>query len=150
GTGILFSPCMNARRKNKSRRWIPVIAGIIVVAGLYIAFRIFGPNTGGFSKGEYFYIHTGASYTEVKQALKEGKFIRDLTSFDLLAKRADYPDRIKAGRYLIKKGMSNYDIIRLLRSGRQEPVKLVINKLRTKQDLVNILSTNLEADSNVL
>lgn len=141
---------MNARRKNKNRRWIPVLVGIVVAIGLFFAFRIFGPNTGGFSKGEFLYIPTGATYEDVKTALKEGEFVRDISSFDMLAKRADYPARIKAGKYQVKKGMSNYDIVRLLRSGRQVPVKLVINKLRTKQDLVHSIATNLEADSNVL
>lgn len=141
---------MCARKKNKNRRWIPVIAGVVVAVGLFFAFKVFGPNTGGFSKGEFLYIPTGASYEDVKTALQEGKFVRDISSFDLLAKRVDYPARVKAGKYQVKKGMSNYDIVRLLRSGRQTPVKLVINKLRTKQDLVQFLSTNLEADSNVL
>jgi UPF0755 protein len=46
--------------------------------------------------------------------------------------------------------MSNYNIVRLLRSGRQTPVKLVINKLRTKHDFITYISSNLEADSIVL
>jgi len=37
-----------------------------------------------------------------------------------------------------------------LRSGRQTPVKLVINKLRTKKDFIHYVSSNLEADSLVL
>jgi UPF0755 protein len=35
----------------------------------------------------------------------------------------------------------------MLRSGRQAPVKIVIHKLRTKKELVHLLSANLEADS---
>ncbi len=46
--------------------------------------------------------------------------------------------------------MGNFAILRLLRSGRQTPVKLVINKLRTRQDFINLIGSNLEADSNVL
>ncbi len=46
--------------------------------------------------------------------------------------------------------MSNYAIVRLLRSGRQTPVQLVIGKLRTKEDFVRAVSTHLEADSVAL
>ena len=108
---------------------------------------MFGPNTGQFTKGEYLYIHTGANYEQVKAELQEDGFISDMFSFDLLAQRAQLPAHIHAGKYRIGREMSNFNIIRMLRSGRQTPVKLVINKLRTKRDLIVLLSSNLEADS---
>lgn len=131
-------------------RWLLLFTAIIIAGGLYIAFKVFGPNTGSFSEGEYLYIHTGSSYDAVKAELVNGGFVRDIKSFDLLATEANYPAHIHAGKYRLTRGMSNYRIMRMLRSGRQEPVKLVINKLRTRQDLINIICKNLEADSNVL
>lgn len=122
----------------------------LAAVGVYGTFKVFGPNTAGFSKGEFLFIRTGASYSDVRKTLEEEGFVKDMKAFDFVAKRANYPAMIKAGKYRIKKGMSNYDIIRTLRSGRQEPVKLIINKLRTKQDLITLISRNLEADSNVL
>ncbi len=123
-----------------------VIAGIALIA-LYF---LFGPNTGSFTSGEYLYIHTGSDYVQVKAALKEGGFILDMSSFELLAKQAKYPQYIHPGKYHISRGMSNYGIVRMLRAGRQEPVKLVIGKVRRKQEFIRLLSTNLEADSSVL
>jgi UPF0755 protein len=38
----------------------------------------------------------------------------------------------------------------LLRSGEQEPVKLVINRFRLKEDLVSFISNKLEVDSATL
>ena len=46
--------------------------------------------------------------------------------------------------------MSNYALAKVLRSGKQEPVKLVINKFRLKEDLVSFVSHKLEADSLTL
>jgi UPF0755 protein len=46
--------------------------------------------------------------------------------------------------------MSNWGIVRLLRSGKQTPVKLVVGKLRTKDDFIHLVGSHLEADSNVL
>ena len=123
---------------------------IVLLAAAGSAFIIFGPNTGAFTQTRYLYIHTGATYNNVKTQLKDSGFVASTFSFDLLAKRADYPSRVKAGKYKITPGMSNYHLVRMLRSGSQTPVKLVINKLRTKQDLVNIISANLEADSTQL
>lgn len=107
-----------------------------------------GPNTGDMRSGEYLYVKTGSTYADLKKNLEENGFIADTWSFNMLAERAGLPDRVRAGRYKINAGMSNYEMVRMLRSGRQEPVKLVINKLRTKQDFITFVCTRLEADSN--
>jgi UPF0755 protein len=83
----------------------------------------------------------------MKDALQEGGFVNSMMSFDLLAKIFKLPAHIHPGKYRITPGMSNYRMIRMLRSGKQAPVKLVIHKLRTKNDLVHLVSNNLEADS---
>ena len=136
-------------KKKKSRIGlyiVIVIAGLLLFAGI----KIFGPNTGTMKQGEFLYVHTGSNYERLKAALQEGGFINDMTSFNFLAERAKLPNHIHPGKYRITDAMSNYDIIRLLHSGRQTPVKLVINKLRTKKDLITLLATNLEADSTTL
>ncbi len=140
----------NSRKRKRNGRWLLPLLAILIAGGLYAAFKVFGPNTGNFSEGEYLYIHTGSSYDAVKAELVNGGFVKDIRSFDILASEANYPNHIHPGKYRLQPGMSNYKIIRMLHSGRQETVKLVINKLRTRQDLVNIICKNLEADSNVL
>jgi UPF0755 protein len=139
-----------AKKKNQKAKWLLWLGGAIIVTGLYFAFKFFGPNTGSLAQGEYVYIRTGSTYDDVKKALLHGGFVRNINSFDLLAKQARYPDHVYAGKFHIAPGMSNYNIVRLLRSGRQTPVKLVINKLRTKQEFITYVSSNLEADSMVL
>lgn len=141
-----------SRKKSKSgkKKLFRFILYSLLVLILVAVFFIFGPNTGAFTQGEYLYIRTGSTYEQVKEELKDEGFVRDIKSFDLLAQKAGYPDKVRAGKYHIKKGMSNFNIVRLLRSGKQTPVKLVIKKLRTKQDFINLVSNNLEADSAVL
>lgn len=140
---------MATRRKKRPPYLRYILMGLAgaVLIGLFL---IFGPNTGSLSEGENLYIRTGSKYEDVKKALKEGHFVGNMTTWELLAKRAGYPSHVRPGKYHIHPGMSNYDIVRMLRAGRQTPVKLVINKLRTKQDLINIVCQNLEADSATL
>lgn len=137
------------RKKKGGKLWRLILIGLAAL-GIIAAYFVFGPNTGSLTEGEYLYIHTGSNYDQVKTALSNGGFVRDLKSFDFLAKRAEYPAHVKAGRYHITRGMSNWKIVRLLRSGRQTPVKLVLGKLRTKDDFIRTVSTRLEADSTVL
>lgn len=136
-----------SRKKGSGRRLLLGLFIVLIAAGLFAAYKVFGPNTHDIPEGKLFYVHTGWHYEDVKAALKQQQFVRDLWSFDLLAKKAGYPPKVKAGKYRISNGMSNYDLVRMLRAGRQVPVKLVINKLRTKDDFIRFVTTRLEADS---
>lgn len=135
-----------AKKKSGSKLLLALILLFIAIGG-FLFFEMFGPNTRSFTKDEYLYIRTGATYEDVLESLKDEKLVRDMAGFKFVATTLKLSQNIHAGRYRIKRGMSNYNIVRMLRSGRQEPLKLVINRLRTKNDLVRLLSTNLEADS---
>lgn len=132
-------------------RRIAVIAACLLAGALVLGgYLLMGPNTRSFGDKKYFYIPTGSKYSDVLQGLKDQEIISSPATFNIVARQLDYPSRVKAGRYEIKKGMGNLDIVRILRSGRQAPVKLVINKLRLKDDFVRLVSTQLEADSTAL
>lgn len=138
------------KTKKKSGSWkLLVILAFIAVGGFFF-FEVFGPNTASFTKDEYLYIKTNATYSDVIEAIEENNIVRDLSGFKLVAKTLKLEDNIHPGRYKITSGMSNYNLVRLLRSGMQEPVKLTIKKLRTKHDFVRLISSNLEIDSNTL
>jgi UPF0755 protein len=70
--------------------------------------------------------------------------------FDQVAKYADYPKKVKAGKYKVTDGMSLFHLIKMLRRGNQVPVNLVITKLRTKEDLARKIGDNFEVDSSTV
>ncbi len=133
-------------KKKKSGIFGPFII-IVTALSLFAIYRIFGPNTGTFTEGEYLYVRSGSDYQALKKALEDGGFVSDMFSFDLLARSRNLPAHVHAGKYKIDAGMSNFRMMRMLRNGAQTPVKLTINKLRTKRDLIRLLATNLEPDS---
>jgi len=137
-------------KKKKSGRGGLIFILILVAIALVGLFRVFGPNTGSFTQGQYLYVRTGSDYEQLKGALRAGGFVSDMWSFELLAKAAKLPGHVRPGKYKINEGMSNYNMVRMLRSNKQTPVKLVINKVRTKRDLITLISANLEADSTTL
>ena len=117
---------------------------LVIVAG-YAAWNIFGPTVSP-SSNKYFYIKTGASYADVKNNLLDQKIISGGFFFDRVAKQVKYDQHVKPGRYEIKKG-SLLNLVRMLKSGNQAAVRLVINKLRTKEDLASKIGLNFEVDS---
>ena len=139
-----------AATKKKRSRGLLYTAIILISLLLFAVYKVFGPNIGSRTQGDYLYIHTGASYEQVRTSLQQDGFVSDMGTFDILARLLKLPEHIHPGKYKIGSGMSTYHIIRLLHSGRQTPVKLVISKLRTKHDLVRLIGNSLEADSTSL
>jgi UPF0755 protein len=119
---------------------------LLLVAGGWMAWNFFGPTL-SVPTGKYFYIRTGSDYATVKKALLDKKIVTNEFYFSKLAALLHYPNAVKAGRYEIKKGMSLYQLLKMLRSGNQSPVNLVINKIRLKEDLAAKIAANFECDS---
>ena len=131
--------------KNKRRYIIYVLIPFALVA-LYIGWIVLGPTINE-PQDKYLYIHTGSTYQNVKDSLVQKKIISGTGWFDRVAKYLKYDKKIKPGKYRIKEGMSLLNLIRMLRSGNQTPVNLVITKLRTKEDLAKKIGNNFECDS---
>jgi UPF0755 protein len=64
-----------------------------------------------------------------------------------VARRKHYPGRLKPGRYRLRDGMSNNDLVNLLRSGKQEPVRVTFLNIRSMEELAGRISRQIEADS---
>ncbi|MFN5346634.1 MAG: endolytic transglycosylase MltG [Bacteroidota bacterium] len=96
----------------------------------------------------YVYIPTGADFTDVSAILKNKKLIDNINDFTWLAKQMKYVNHVKPGKYKLHNGMSNKEIIEMLRAGRQTSVNLSINNIRKLEGLALLVSSKLEADSN--
>ena len=97
---------------------------------------------------------TGELYIETKDSLldltnKIAPFLENKNSFYWVATQKKYSDP-KAGRYLLEKGMSNNDLINLLRSGNQTPVKVSFNNQDTLEKLADRISEQIESDPKQL
>lgn len=120
---------------------------MLLVIG-YVFYVLFSSNTASFGDKATLYIPTGSSYEQVIQQLSEQHILNDMASFESMASRLGYQHQVKPGKYEIRQGMGNFTLVNMLKGGKQVPVKLVINKLRTKKDIIRKISSQLEADSN--
>lgn len=120
---------------------------LIIVISIFTAWNFFGPVVKS-PAAKYLFIKTGSNYEDVLHELKNHQILSRTFFFNLLSKQLKYPANIKPGRYEIKDGSSVLSLIRMLKAGNQSPVKLVINKLRTKEDLAGKLGHLFEFDSS--
>lgn len=95
------------------------------------------------------YIPTGSSYGSVVEILDEAGVER-LGIIDFVGKLKKLDRNPKAGHYLLPKGASPMDVVNMLRSGAQKPVRLTFNNTRTLQDLAGRIAGQIEADSITL
>jgi len=118
-----------------------VIGGVIVYK-VYDAF--FLPNTKFNNEKAYVFIPSNTTYSELEVLLEP--LLLDVKSFEAAAKRKGYLKRIKGGKYAIKKGMNNNEIIGALRS-RNIPIKVAFNNQETVADLAGRIASQIETDS---
>jgi len=120
------------------------IVFILFVAVIYIKF--FTSNT-SFDKEElYVEVPTGSNYQDVEKILSP--LVKNMSDFEFIAQRRSYPENVKAGRFLLKKGMSAFQLVAAMR--RNVPVKLAFNNQERLENLCERLSTQIEPDTTKL
>lgn len=125
--------------------FLGLVIMVLVVYKLYS--RVFVPNVVIETAHELFYIPTGSVYEEVINSLEEQGLIENRKSFNWVALKKGYDKSVKPGRYKIRNGLTNNELVNMLRSGNQDPVMVVFNNVRTLDHLSGKVSQYLEADS---
>lgn len=92
-------------------------------------------------------IPENATFNQVVDSLQANDVLINYKAFRWVAKKKNYPDAIKPGRYLFRKGMNTNQVVNNLRAGIQEPVDVTFNNVRFKEDLAGKVSQYIQADS---
>jgi UPF0755 protein len=133
--------------KRKKLMLVILIAGSVLGISLTFYFYqvFFSANTLVESDQPYLLkIPSNSVYKNVVDQLYEERVINDAVSFGFVAKILGYQEAVKPGLYTIEPKMSNLQLVRMLRSGQQTPVRVTFNTIRTKEDLAEKISANLE------
>ena len=82
-------------------------------------------------------IHENTSYNALCDSLDAS------ATFQLMAKALGLDKRVRPGSYLVESRMKALTLVRKLRNGQQDPIRLTIGKFRTPQQLNEYLNTKL-------
>lgn len=143
------------KRKVAGKKWgiwgIAIVLGLLVIGIVFFwGYRkIFKPNVHieNEAGAVFLYLHTGSTFEQVMSSLAENKYLCDVQSFEWMAVKMNYPTHIKPGRYKVSNGMTNRQLLNMLRAGNQEPVDVIFNTLRFKRELASVVGKQIEADS---
>ena len=132
----------------KKQYIIPIIICVLALAGL-----VFFYLTGCLSKSdkcEYVYIDDNDNLDSIVAKLKPIANEQALFSFKLLSRHSGYSQNIRTGKYAIQPEEGIITVLRKLKNGHQEPVRLTIPESRTTDRLAGALSRKLMMDSLAL
>lgn len=87
-------------------------------------------------KESYLLIEKNSSYEQVLDSFIEKNLLTHVWTFKFTAKIKKYPEHVRRGNYLLKKGENNLSVIRKLMRGQHYPVKFTFNNIRTKESFI--------------
>ena len=126
------------------KKVVYIVAVLFIISGIFgysYYQKIFG---NAITKEHILFVRSTDSLLDVQKEISA--ISKNSDSFLWVAAKKNFL-KPKAGRYVIAEGMSNNDLINMLRIGRQTPFKLSFNNQDTLEKLAGRVSTQVAADS---
>ena len=115
----------------------------IVVLGYYFFLTSFSAS----EQTEYVYVDEDDTVDSVLTKLRPVASEHGLTGFSTLIRHTNYAQEPRTGRYAVKPDESVLTVMRKMKNGQQEALKLTIPESRTMRKLAGVLSQKLMLDS---
>jgi UPF0755 protein len=125
-----------------------ILIVILLVVGSLTVWSIFSSITNFSGAQKSFTVNQSnvKKGTVISQLIQEG-LIKNSIGLQLLSLVLPNWDLVRPGKYQLKKGQNAWQIAKMLKNGRVAEVKLVINKLRTKEDFARLIGNQFSTDS---
>lgn len=120
-----------------------LVAMVCILAGTYLYINKIISSGFKLKEKTYIYIDENRSYEKLLSDIQNIAKAENIGAFKKVASFYDYSEYIKTGRYEIRPDMNVRQVVNLLKSGRQTPVNLKFNNIRTKNDLALRISQQL-------
>jgi UPF0755 protein len=120
---------------------------VVTVTGWSI-YRLFLLPNVSVADGSYeLLIADDAGFEAVCDSLESKGAVVNMNTFKRVSQLRKYTENIKPGRYLLNDGMSNNELVVMLRAGLQVPVRVTFNNIRTLYELAGKVGGQIQADS---
>ncbi|MBQ3788649.1 MAG: endolytic transglycosylase MltG [Bacteroidales bacterium] len=119
----------------KTKIILITILTLLLLATLGLYFLLNSRTTN--SEPRRLFLPEGTTYQALCDSLDASR------SFRLFAETLGLDERVRPGSYVVEPHMSNLALVRKLRNGQQDPLRLTIGKFRTPQQLNEYLNTKL-------
>ena len=133
----------------RRRRWatVSVVFTLALVCFSYYFYQVFfTANIETKGKPTYVVVPRGATWKTALDAIDKTGTVVDKLSLHFVARlmKYDKPGAVKPGNYELKDGFTNRQLINVLKSGTQSPVRLTFNTVRLRNELVTKLAGQVD------
>jgi len=119
----------------KTKIILIIILTLLLLATLGLYYLLNSRTTN--SEPRRLFLPEGTTYQALCDSLDASR------SFRLFAETLGLDERVRPGSYVVEPHMSNLALVRKLRNGQQDPLRLTIGKFRTPQQLNDYLNSKL-------
>ncbi|NNM16277.1 MAG: endolytic transglycosylase MltG [Bacteroidia bacterium] len=124
-----------------------VLFCIAAGAAYWLYNKAYAPNVNLDTNTAHIYVNSETDYNALLGDLDKSGYLKNVSSFKWTAEKMKLPQLLKPGKYELKHGMNNRELVSLLRLGIQLPVNLILKPIRSKEQIAALASTYLEPDS---
>jgi UPF0755 protein len=142
-----LEPSVKEMTRKKIRYIIAGLLFAICSAGFFLYTQFFSIRIYPVNGKAVILIPEDATWKQAMDSLRMHLSITNQKSLEWISKKKGYPRRVLPGRYVITRGVSCNQLINILRGGKQAPVMVTFNNVRTLGDLAGKVGGQIEADS---
>ena len=125
-----------------------ILIVIMLVLGSITAWSIFSSITNFSGPQKSFTVNqSNVKKGAIISQLSQEGLIKNSIGLQLLSLVLPNWNLVRPGKYQLKEGQTAWQIAKMLKNGRVAEVKLVINKLRTKEDFARLIGNQFSTDS---
>lgn len=124
---------------------------VVILISVLFCYELYNTfiNTTSFNKEHlsFEYDKSTMNMNILADSLYDKKIIRDKISFKVIASALQLDTKVKSGKFLVKRSTSLFQLIRMLRNNQQATVSFILNKVRTRAELAQLVANTFSKDS---
>lgn len=131
----------HTKRKQKYLWWSIALSILIVLT--YIAYRTYTKPVGRNKETVYLLVDKTTNLEALKAQIQTKVWPRNTRLLHFMMNQAELQKHLRPGRYAVTPKMTMSDLVKVLVSGTQTPVRLNLSGIRTEQELIETISKHL-------
>jgi len=140
-----------AKKGKITKLFIFVLLIAMSIGGYWVYFNFFKAGIKLNKDYEFIYIQSAYDFNDVLYELKDKNIITETEKFEWLAKQMKLDQNIHPGKYRILNGMTNRQIINLIKYNKEEKVKLTLNsQIHDLEEFFSYVDDKLELDEELI
>ena len=134
-------------KNNWLKYFLATFVIVIIICLVFIFNQLFGLRIRPIGEKATIYIPENATFNQAMDSVENNLIIKNKKILKWVAEKKKYPRLLKPGKYVIDRPLSYNELINMLRGGKQTPIRITVNNIRTINELAGRIGGQIEADS---